>query len=393
MQLSTDRILTTQAGSLPRPPALSALLALDEAGKPVDREELTSTIGRSMLDVIRRQHDAGIDIASDGEHSRVSYLTYVPRRMRGFGGESKRPIPRDMVDFPEFGELYQRERLVQTSAFRAPMAIGEIHYDDCSAVNDECTAFGRALTAADASFANTFVTAASPGVIACCMLNGFYDTHEQYVFAIAREMKKEYDAIHAAGHVLQLDCPDLAGERAKLFWSGSDADFLKVVELHVEAINAAIADIPRDRVRMHVCWGNYAGPHVHDFPLEPLLPLLYRAKIGALSIEFANPRHQHEYAALKKAPLPDAMALIPGVIDTTTNFVEHDEVIAARIVAAVDAVGSRERVIAGTDCGFDTYPGLNNVLPSIVWAKLSALARGAELASKRLWGRTSRGAF
>lgn len=388
MELSTDRILTTHAGSLPRPAALSELLALDEAGKSVDRDELSSMVDASMLDVVHRQHLAGIDIASDGEHSRVSYLTYVPRRMRGFGGESKRPLPRDMVDFPEFGELYKRERLAETSAFRAPMAVSEIRYDDCSAVNEECAAFERALTAAGVSFPNTFITAASPGVIACCMLNGYYDTHEQYVLAIAREMKKEYDAIHEAGHVLQLDCPDLAGERAKLFWNVSDADFVSIVELHVEAINAAIADIPRDRVRMHVCWGNYAGPHVHDFPLEPLLPVLYRARVGALSIEFANPRHQHEYAALKKTPLPDTMTLVPGVIDTTTNFVEHDEVIAARIVAAVEAVGSRERVIAGTDCGFDTYPRLNNVLPSIAWAKLSALARGARLASSRLWGRT-----
>jgi 5-methyltetrahydropteroyltriglutamate--homocysteine methyltransferase len=386
MQLSKDRILTTHAGSLPRAPALSELLRRDEAGESIDRKQLSSLIETSIQGVVRQQLEAGVDIASDGEHPRASYLTYVPRRMRGFAGESKRPLPRDMIDFPEFEQHYKRERLGQTTAFRAPMAVSEIHYDDPFAVTQECDMFGRALQAAGASFAETFVTAASPGIIACCMMNAFYDSHERYVFALAREMKKEYDAIHAAGHVLQLDCPDLASERTKLFWGGTNADFLQIVELHVAAINAAVADIPRERIRMHVCWGNYAGPHIHDFPLEPLLPLLYQARVGALSIEFANPRHQHEYDALTAARLPAEMALVPGVIDTTTNFVEHEEVIAARIIAAVRAVGDRQRVIAGTDCGFDTFPGLNNVLPSIVWAKLSALAAGARLASSRLWG-------
>jgi 5-methyltetrahydropteroyltriglutamate--homocysteine methyltransferase len=387
MLLSRDRILVTHVGSLPRPAALAALLADEEAGRPVDRAALAKLKKEAVEAVVARQLETGIDIGNDGEQPRVSYLTYVPQRMSGFGGVSRRPIPRDILDFPELAERVMQATLTRSRAFSAPQALAEIRYGDLAAVDEECSLLEHTLAAQPRRFAETFMTAAAPGVIACTMLNAHYESHERYVFAIAREMKREYDRIYARGFVLQLDCPDLASEHAKLFWGKPLRDFVAAAEIHVAALNAAIADIPRDRVRLHVCWGNYEGPHVHDAPLAEILPVLYQAKVGALSIEFANPRHQHEFAALAARRPPPEMAVIPGVIDTTTNFVEHEEVVANRICAAVEAVGARERVIAGCDCGFSTFAGVENVVPSVVWAKLGALVRGAELASQRLWGR------
>ncbi|MBI4609576.1 MAG: methionine synthase, partial [Candidatus Rokubacteria bacterium] len=214
----------------------------------------------------------------------------------------------------------------------------------------------------------------------------YYDSHERYVMALAREMRKEYELIHGCGLLLQLDCPDLAMERTRFFQDEPLERFLQVVELHIEALNRAIANIPPERVRQHVCWGNYDGPHVHDVPLEAVLPLFYRARVGALSLPFANPRHQHEYRVLKRHPLPESMLLLPGVIDSTTNYVEHSEVVADRICQAVEAVGDRSRVIASTDCGFGTFAGSENVAENVVWAKLRALTEGAAIATARLWG-------
>jgi len=229
------------------------------------------------------------------------------------------------------------------------------------------------------------MTAASPGIIATTMVNHYYDSYETYVFALARELRKEYEIVVASGFLLQLDAPDFGLERARMFKHQSDAEFLRAMELNVEAINRATAGIPREKIRLHVCWGNWEGPHTHDFPLAGLLPLLYRAKVGALSIEFANPRHQHEYAAFKQHPLPPEMVLIPGVIDSTTNFVEHPEVVANRICEAVAAVGDRSRVIAGSDCGFATSAGVEHVSPDVTWAKLKACREGSDIASRRLW--------
>ena len=231
------------------------------------------------------------------------------------------------------------------------------------------------------------MTAVSPGTAATILLNAHYDSHERYVRALARELRKEYRLVHARGLVLQLDCPDLAMERARFFQDESLERFQAMVALHVDAINEAIEGIPRDRVRLHVCWGNYDGPHTHDVPLEAVLPLLYRARVGALSLPLAGPRHQHEYRVLERHPLPDGMLFLPGVIDTTTNVVEHPEVVAERIARAVEAVGDRTRVIASTDCGFGTFAGSENVAESVVWAKLAALVEGAALATGRLWGR------
>jgi 5-methyltetrahydropteroyltriglutamate--homocysteine methyltransferase len=249
----------------------------------------------------------------------------------------------------------------------------------------ECELFQRNASADGQAFAEPFMTAASPGVMATIMLDAFYGSHERYVRALAREMRKEYELIVARGFVLQLDCPDLAMERARFFQDEPLEGFLKAVALHIDAINEALVAIPPDRVRLHLCWGNYDGPHTHDVELEPLLPIVYRAKVGALSLPLASPRHQHELRAFRRHPLPDGMLFIPGVIDSTVNVVEHPEVVADRIVAAAEAIGDRTRVLAGVDCGFGTFAGSQLVEESVVWSKLRTLREGADRASARLW--------
>jgi 5-methyltetrahydropteroyltriglutamate--homocysteine methyltransferase len=267
----------------------------------------------------------------------------------------------------------------------APQAIAEVAYADLSEATAECDLFQRGV-AGTKGFAEPFMTAASPGVIATIMLDAFYGSHERYIRALAREMRKEYELIVARGFVLQLDCPDLAMERTRFFQDEPLDGFLSAVALHIDAINEAIAGIPRDRVRLHLCWGNYDGPHTHDVPLEPLLPVIYRAKVGALSLPLASPRHQHELKAFRQHPLPADMLFLPGVIDSTTNVVEHPEVVADRITAAVTAIGDRTRVLASVDCGFGTFAGSQLVEESVVWAKLRTLREGADIATKRLWG-------
>ena len=265
----------------------------------------------------------------------------------------------------------------------APQAIADVRYGDLSEAREEATIFAGALSDNSAEPVETFMTAASPGIIAVTMLNQYYERYEDYVYALSREMRTEYEFVIDQGHLLQLDCPDLAMERGRLFADKSLSEFQDAVALHVDAINRALENIPRERVRLHCCWGNWDGPHIDDVDLEDILPLLYEAKVGALSIPLANPRHQHEYAIIKKTPPPENMALIAGVIDPTTNFVEHPQVVANRIAEAVDAVGERERVLAGTDCGFGTFAGSDMVAGDVVWAKLATLAEGAKLASDR----------
>jgi len=269
----------------------------------------------------------------------------------------------------------------------APQAVADVVYEDLGPAKDEIRLFKTALKDLSAPPAETFMTAAAPGIIATTMLNAHYDTHEAYVFALARQMKKEYELI-ARDFILQIDAPDLALERTVLFQDKSNAEFVAIAEMHVAALNEALAGIPRERVRLHCCWGNNEGPHTHDIPLAEVFPVLCQARVGALSIEFANPRHQHEYAALKKAKLPPEFILIPGVIDTTTNFVEHPQVVANRICEAVDAVGDRSRVIASSDCGFGTFAGYELVASDVVWAKLKSCREGADIATRRLWGRS-----
>jgi 5-methyltetrahydropteroyltriglutamate--homocysteine methyltransferase len=384
MQGSTERILTTHVGSLPRPRPLADLLIRHERGEAIDEAQRDRLVTEAVELVVHQQAETGIDIGNDGEQPRVGFQTYVAQRMQGFGGESSRPPSRDQIEFPDFSALLQERRKNTAKITNAPQAIAEVRYTDLRPAEHECEVFLRCATAA--AFTERFMTAASPGIIATTLLNAYYDSYERYVFALAKQIQREYELIHAKGLLLQIDAPDLAMERTRFFQHESLTRFQEIVEMHIAAINLAIEHIPAERIRLHVCWGNYDGPHVHDVPLEAILPLLYQARVGALSIELANPRHQHEYRVFKTLPLPDTMLLIPGVIDSTVHYVEHPEVVAHRILQAVEAVGDRSRVIASTDCGFSTFVGAETIAPSVVWAKLRTLREGADLASARLWG-------
>ena len=385
MQRSSERILTTHVGSIPRPRPLRELLVRQDRGERVDLDSLERETDAAIRHVVAQQLEAGIDIGNDGEQPRPGFSTYAVDRMEGFGGESKRALARDLIEFPDYAEMLAFRRRDAARIGNAPQCIGEVRYTDLRPATRECDLFDRATDAHAKKFVERFMTAASPGVMATILLNAHYDTHERYVTALAREIRKEYELIHARGLVLQVDCPDLAMERVRLFQNDSLDRFQQMVALHVEAINQATVNIPADRIRLHVCWGNYDGPHTHDVALEAVLPLLYHARVGALSIPLANPRHQHEHKVLKRYPLPGSMLFLPGVIDTTTNYVEHPEVVADRICQIVDAVGDKTRVIASTDCGFGTFAGSEMVAHSVVWAKLRALAEGAALATRRLW--------
>jgi len=386
MKRSEHRILTTHVGSLPRPPALRDLLVRQDRGEAVDGGALAREAEAAVRYVISRQLDAGVDVGNDGEQPRVGFSTYPARRMRGFGGASKRRMSRDMAEHPDYMARLARQRSGAARINDAPQAVAEVAYTDLGEATAECELFQRATPGEGKGFAEPFMTAASPGVIATIMLDAYYGSHERYIRALAREMRKEYELIVAHGFVLQLDCPDLAMERVRFFQDEPLDRFLDAVALHIDAINEAVTAIPRDRVRLHVCWGNYDGPHTYDVALEPLLPIIYRARVGALSLPLASPRHQHELKAFRRHPLPDGMLFLPGVIDSTTNVVEHPEVVADRITAAVETVGDRTRVLASVDCGFGTFAGSQLVQESIVWTKLRALRDGADLATKRLWG-------
>jgi 5-methyltetrahydropteroyltriglutamate--homocysteine methyltransferase len=386
MILSRERILTTHVGSLPRNEKLSELLVRREAGEGYDQTQFDAAMEQAVRHVVAKQKEAGIDIGNDGEQQRVGFQTYVPRRMSGFGGESKRRRGREFEEFPELVEYLTHRFPSVSKQQNAPQAQGELHYHDTSQIEAEIARYQR--VAGDGKpFAEEFMTAPSPGIVASTMLNAYYDTNEAYLAALAREMSKEYRAIHQAGLVLQIDAPDLAMDRTMFYRDRTDAEFVKACELHVAMINKAIAGIPRARVRLHVCYGNWEGPHIHDVALEKILPALYQAEVGALSIEFANPRHAHEYAALKRVPFPKDMILLPGVVETTSNFVEHPQVVARRVEEAVAAIGDRERVIASTDCGFGTFTRREWVIEPVVWLKLKSIRQGADIASARLWGK------
>jgi 5-methyltetrahydropteroyltriglutamate--homocysteine methyltransferase len=386
MIISRDRILTTHVGSLPRNEALSELLILREEGAGVDSRQLAEEMDRAVRHVVEKQAGAGIDIGNDGEQQRVGFQTYVPQRLSGFAGESKRRRGRDYETFPELVETLVRRFPKRSRMQNAPEARGEVHYLDAAPLEREIERLQGAAQAAGA-FAESFMTAPSPGIISTTMLNAWYDSHEAYLAALAREMSHEYRIIHRAGLLLQIDAPDLAMDRAMFYRDLTDAEFVIACERHVAAINQAIEGIPPERVRLHCCWGNWDGPHIFDVPLELILPVLYQANVGALSIEMANPRHQHEIETIRRLPLPPDKVLIPGVVDTTTNIVEHPEVVARRIQEAVAAVGDRERVIAGADCGFGTFTNREWVIEPAVWLKLQSIREGADIASARLWGR------
>ncbi len=384
MRRSDERILTTHVGSLPRDPALSALLIAQEDGQTIDTAELERLAAAGVRSVLDRQIEAGIDVVNDGEQPRVGFQTYVAQRLDGYGGASERDGFRDMVEHPDFLEMLFK-RMQTAKVMDAPKAIAEVRYTDLGPAERECQLFADALKKHEGRYVETFMTAASPGIVCTTLRNGFYNSHEAYVRAVARELRKEYELIHERGFLLQLDCPDLAMERHCMFQRNSTREFQDVVALHIDAINSAVENIPADRIRLHVCWGNYDGPHEYDVPMEDILPIIYGAKVGALSLEFANPRHQHEYAVLKKYPLPDSLLLIPGVIDSTVNYIEHPQVVANRILEAVEVVGDRSRVIAGTDCGFGTFAGWELIAKSVAWKKFEVLNEGARLASQQLW--------
>ena len=384
MITSRDRILVTHVGSLPRNDKLSDLLLRREEGQAIDKSQLADAMDRGVRHVVEKQAAAGIDIGNDGEQQRVGFQTYVAQRMSGFAGESKRRRGRDYEEFPELVEVLKHRFPKRSKMQNAPEAQSELRYLGSDAIKEETDRLKQTVKAAGV-FSECFMTAPSPGIISSTMLNAYYDSQESYLHALAREMSKEYQAIHQAGFLVQIDAPDLAMDRAMFFRDLSDSQFVSAVEMNVAALNKGIEGIPRDRVRLHCCWGNWDGPHVFDVALDLILPVLYQANIGALSIEFANPRHQHEYAAIRRHPLPDHMVLIPGCVETTSNIVEHPEVVARRIEEAVAAVGDRERVIASADCGFGTFTGREWVIEPAVWLKLQSLRDGAAIASARLW--------
>lgn len=385
MQKSEDRILTTHAGSLPRGPVLRELLKRKEKNPADIDPELSIETEKAVSNAIAEQIHAGIDIGNNGEQPRVGFSTYVTGRVKGFSGESSRPTRLDNKDFPDFAEMGAERLRLASRVMINPAAREELTYDNLAECQEECEQFLRLAQAADTKLSECFMTAASPGIVTTTMMNEYYDSHEKYLTAIAREMKKEYEIIHEQGLILQLDCPDLAMERSWFFQELTLPQFQERVQQHIQAINDAVANIPKEQIRLHVCWGNSNSPHVNDVPLRDILPFLYEANVGALSLELANPRHQHEYKLFKQYPLPDSMVLIPGVIDSTVNYVEHPEVVADRICQIVEAVGDRSRIIASTDCGFGTFAGLGSVATSVVWAKLKTLREGADMASRRLW--------
>jgi 5-methyltetrahydropteroyltriglutamate--homocysteine methyltransferase len=382
---SDERMLTTHAGSLPRPAALDALHVRRSRGEAVDPEELARIARAATQAVIARQLEVGIDVGNDGEQSRGSFFTHVAERMTGFGGQSQRPFMRDLVAYPSFLRLkapdFARDMV---NLMTAPQALGPVQSLGGGACAAECAAFAELLAAQPRRFAESFVTAPSPGIVAAALGNAHYPTLEAYVDAVAEALRPEYEAIARAGFLLQIDAPDLAMERHTLFADRPLAEFLGFVSHVVEATSRALSNVPRERVRLHVCWGNYEGPHTHDVDLAPLLPLVTRAKAGALVLSMANPRHAHEHRVLRDHPLPPDWNLVAGVIDTTTNYVEHPEVVAERLERAAEAVGDPRRVLAGTDCGFATAAGLGEVAEEIVWKKLESLRAGADLATKRL---------
>jgi 5-methyltetrahydropteroyltriglutamate--homocysteine methyltransferase len=384
MIFSRDRILTTHVGSLPRNEKLSDLLVRQEGGEAFGAKEMAAEMDQAVSHVVGKQADAGIDVGNDGEQQRVGFQTYVPQRMSGFAGVSKRRRGREFEEFPELVASVMRRFPKVSRQQNAPECQGELKYIDIKPLENEIARFKKI---AQGKFAEMFMTVPSPGIISSTMLDAFYGSQDKYLTAISREMKNECQAIHKAGLLLQIDAPDLAMDRTMMYRDLDDAGFVKAVERHVQAINEMIDGIPRDRVRLHICYGNWEGPHIHDIPLEKILPALYQGKVGALSIEFSNPRHAHEYAALKKHPLPKDMLLIPGVVETTSNFVEHPELVARRIEEAVSVVGERERVIASTDCGFGTFTNREWVIEPAVWLKLRSIREGADIASARLWGK------
>jgi 5-methyltetrahydropteroyltriglutamate--homocysteine methyltransferase len=376
MKRSTEQVLTTHTGSLPRPSELLEALQRRDRGES-NGAALEDQVRDAVRDVVARQARAGVTVVNDGEASKIGYSTYVKERLNGFGGEGGQAgLPADLAEFPDY-----MTRVLGGLDFEMPACVGPVSYRDLDAVRADIANLQAAVGAT--AVQDAFMTAASPGVISVFLPNKHYASHEEYIAALADVMKEEYDEIHRAGLVLQLDCPDLAMTRHM----NSDEtleEFRRTARLHVEAINHATRDIPADEMRIHLCWGNYEGPHHHDLPLRDIVDVVFEARPAAISFEAANPRHEHEWTVFEDVKLPDGKVLIPGVVDSTTNYIEHPELVAQRIMRYAQLVG-RENVIAGSDCGFATFASLLTIDPGITWAKLGAMAEGARLASDSLW--------
>jgi len=387
MQRSDTRILTTHTGSLPRPEALVRLYIAKARGEPVDTQ-LADAGHAALEDCVRKQRDAGIDIGNNGEQQREAFFLYVRTRMSGFSGAWTRPPRGDVERYPAFKAALDRQQAnsVQVSSRDdVPTATGDVHYLDHAAIDTECADFRATLDKLGNPFVEPFLTAPSPGIVAAALRNDFYPSEEAYLAALGEALRVEYEAIVNHGFLLQLDCPDLAMERHMSYQDKPLADFLGFVDRVVATINTALANVPRDRVRLHACWGNYEGPHDCDVELHEIMPILRKLNVGGFVLPFANPRHAHEYTVLRDFPLDPDQVIVAGVIDSVTNFVEHPKTIAERIERVAEVVGDPGRVLAGTDCGFDTSAGQRRVAEDVVWAKLAALGEGARIASDRLF--------
>jgi len=380
MHKSTDRILTTHVGSLPRSKSVTDLVFAKEQGKEVDDVVFTNTIKNAVNEVVARQVKAGVDIVSDGEMSKISYATYIKDRITGFEGDSPRNAPKDLEDFPGF--LQRAAKGGGTPTYSRPCCVGAIEVKSTVPLTEDIEHFKLAAKVHQPT--GTFMNAASPGVIALFLPNKHYNSQDAYLEALAEAMRPEYEAIVAAGFILQLDSPDIGLGRHMIFKNETDENYIRLAEQHIEMLNYALRNIEADRVRMHVCFGNYEGPHHYDAPMSLVLPIALKAKPQGLLFETSNPRHAHEWATFRDANIPEDKILIPGVLDSTTNFIEHPELVAQRIERFANIVG-KERVIAGTDCGFSTFAGFGSVDEDIVYAKLASMAEGAAIASKRLW--------
>ncbi len=384
MKRSTDRILTTHTGSLPRPDSLIELMFAKEEHRPVDEAELAASVRRSVGEVVAHQAEIGIDVVSDGEMSKPSYATYVTERLTGFGGQSERPKLSDILEYPNVASHYFNDPGVQRLNMNRPACNGPVAPKQTGALESDLDNFKRALDGA--AVEEAFMTAASPGVVSMFLGNTYYPTEEEFLWAVADAMKPEYEAIVAAGFLLQLDCPDLAMTRHREFADRPVEEFRDYARQHIEVLNAAIRDIPPERVRVHLCWGNYPGPHHRDVPLAQIVDLVLTVRAQAILFEAANSRHEHEWKVFETVKVPEDKILIPGVIESMSNRIEHPELVAQRIVRFANTVG-RENVIAGSDCGFGTFVGVDLVDPGIAWAKLGSLVEGARLASNELWDR------
>ena len=388
MHRSTERILTTHTGSLPRPEALTQMYVERGQGKPVDRDAIAKAGREAVRAIIRKQHDAGIDIGNNGEQPRDSFFLYLRERMTGFGGHWERPTRADVDRYPAFKKRWAQQASSEnkvSGVWDVPKAIGEVTYIDKEAIDSECRDLSAALAEQPDAYLETFMSSPSPGIVASALKNEYYDTLEAYLAALGRALQVEYEAIVSHGFILQVDAPDLALERHVTYKDQPLKKFQEFVEMVIATINRSLVNVPRDRVRLHVCWGNSESPHDSDVALADILPIVQKANVGGFVLPFANPRHAHEYKVFADHPLADDQILVAGVIDTLTNFVEHPEVVADRLERVAKVIGDPARVLAGTDCGFDTSAGWGRVAEDVVWAKLRSMREGADIATKRLF--------